>query len=155
MPNCNIFLLLGLWDAVIAASDRSDIVHVDDRLVLCGGISHVILALADDQRIATFEAIVSQSLSRLERWTQIGKSITTQTHLLPVLQQVGDEIHIFAVLLQNLLCTFAANSKDSAATPMKVDRSGEAALTFFRKVWPCVQFAAEHWVYNKVNPFAL
>jgi hypothetical protein len=146
-------LFLGIWDSVIAASDRSDIVHIDDRLALCGGISRVISSLPADQRVQTFDAIVSQSLNHLDRWTQIGKSLSSQTHLLPVLQKVGDEIHIFAVLFLNFSCSTDDISKRSEeiATPTKTISSDESGLVLLRKTWPSLQFAAEHWIDNDVS----
>lgn len=147
-----MYLFLGIWDSVIAASDRSDIVHIDDRLALCGGISQVISSIPDDQRLQTFDAIASQSLNHLDRWTQIGKSLSSQTHLLPVLQKLGDEIHILAVLFRKFLCSSVERRKGSeeAATPTKIINSDESGLVLLRKTWPSLQFAAEHWIDNKV-----
>lgn len=147
------FLFLGIWDSAISASDRSDIIHIDDRIALCGGISRVISSLPDDQRLQTFDAIVSQSLNHLDRWIQIGKSLSSQAHLLPVLQKVGDEIHVVAVLFHNFLYPSEDKStlSEEVATTTNIISSNESGLALLRKVWPSLQFAAEHWIENKVS----
>jgi hypothetical protein len=148
-------LFLGIWDSAIAASDRSDIIHIDDRLALGGGISRVVASLPDDQRLQTFDAIVSQSLNHLDRWTQIGKSLSSQTHLLPVLDKVGHEIQILAVLFHNYSCWYEERGKASkkSAIPTKITCSDESGLVLLRKTWPTLQYVAENWIDNKVTLF--
>jgi hypothetical protein len=115
----------------------------------------VIAVLPDNQRIQAFETMISHPLNRLDRFTELGKSMTLRSQLPNVLESVGDEIRVLSTL-----CRFFAYPNGEsvvelrqAATREELSQIPDSLFAMLHKGWPALVYAAEHWVDNEVSHF--
>ena len=147
--------LLGLWEAAYAAIDRSDVVRIDDRVTLCGGLGVVLAALPEDQRMSSFEAMASFPLNRLERLTRFAKNAQSYSQLSPTLPHVGDEIRIISALSRSFADARGeySNGMENGyeTSPDRLPSIPEGVLQIIRRGWPSIAQAAENWADNEVR----
>lgn len=143
-----------MWEDSYATRSRNDTVNTDVLIPLSVGICHVLASLPENQRVQSFQALVSPTLRNLERMSSVAKA-SQSTHMASALSQIADEIRILATMLT----TFTkATSLEGESMKSGCDTSPdghtpvqEPVLAIVKQGWPFVVNAAANYCGDEVS----
>jgi hypothetical protein len=146
-----------VWEDSYAARSRNDTINTDVLIPLSIGICHVLASLPENQRIQSFQALVSPTLRNLEHMTSVAKA-SQSPHMASVLSQIADEIRILATMLKtfNNATSSEGESMESGCdtSPDRHTPVQEPILAIVQKGWPFVVHAAANYCGDEVSMHA-
>jgi hypothetical protein len=151
LPNYNSISLCSLaavWKESYAARSRNDTISADVIIPLSIGICHVLASLPENQRVQSFQALASPSLSHLERMSAVAKT-NHAPHLALALSQIADEIRILATLTKTF--TNATTSDGESMESGSHRPVQEPVLAIIQKGWPFVVSTAAKFCHDEVS----
>ncbi len=144
ISNQAIALLGSAWEASYAASNRTGILTIKDRVSLCTGICHVLASLPPNQRAKSLLALAMPSLDCLEAMLQHANVTTRQEGdksiaLKGILERLGSEIIIVTRIAVSFSEAIDAKSSHPPGNHVLVQ---EPALSILKRSWPLVSMTA-------------
>lgn len=146
-----------MWEDSYASRSRNDTIGTDVLIPLSIGICHVLAALPENQRVQSFQALVSPTLRNLEHMSSVAKA-SQSPQMASTLSQIADEIRILATMLKrftNATSTERESMESGCDTsPDRHTPVQEPVLAIVQKGWPFVVNTAANYCGDEVSMHA-
>mmetsp|Transcript_118194 Transcript_118194/g.341708 ORF Transcript_118194/g.341708 Transcript_118194/m.341708 type:complete len:255 (-) Transcript_118194:35-799(-) len=149
------------WEASFAASNRSDILDVEDRENMCEGLCYVVASLPEEQRGKSLLALTMPSLHCMEAMlehanTEAGSSNKDSNRLDSILGRFNSEMMILSCAATSFAKAIAGPSNameqnDGATGDRPRATIREPALSILHRAWPSVTAAAQKFNNHEVR----
>jgi len=137
------------WELSYTATNRNEILSVDDRKAMGEGVCHIIASLPENQRAKSLLALAMPSIDCLETMLQHASSAANSSleQQERILRRIADEIAIATVIMTAF--SKAATGSTTLAEPNTFVPIHNMALPIIQRVWPSILQAAKRYNCNE------
>lgn len=137
------------WELSFTATNRPEILSLDDRKAMGEGICHIIASLPENQRAKSLLALAMPSIDCMETMLQHASSAANSSleQQERILCRIADEITIASVIMASF--SKAAARTTTPAEPNASVPINNMALPIAQRVWPPILQAAKRYNSNE------